>query len=63
MREHLLKEYRDRRVAVHNGKVVAVGDGQSEVIKKAFSIVGNSPFCVNRVGEEARVGRRVYRFR
>lgn len=63
MREHLLKEYKGKWVAVHNGKVVAVGDGQSEVIKKTFSIVGDSPFYVNKVGEEARVGRRVYRFR
>jgi len=63
MREHLLKEYKGKWVAVHNGKVVAVGDEQSEVIKKTFSILGDSPFYVNKVGEEARVGRRVYRFR
>jgi len=63
MREHLLKEYKGKWVAVHNGMVVAVGDGQSEVIKKAFSIVGDSPFYLSKVGEEARVGRRVCRFR
>ena len=63
MRERLLKEYKGKWVAVHNGKVVAVGDGQSEVIKKTFGILGDSPFYINKVGEEARVGRRIYRFR
>jgi len=63
IREHLLKEHKGKWVAVHDGKVVTVGDMQSEVIKKAFSIIGDSPFYINKVGEEARVGRRVYRFR
>jgi hypothetical protein len=63
MREHLLKDYKGKWVAVHNGKVVAADDEQSEVIKKTFSIVGDSPFYINKVGEEAKVGRRVYRFR
>jgi len=63
MREHLLREYKGKWVAVHNGRVVAIGDGQSEVIEKTFSILGDSPFYINKVGEEARVGRRIYRFR
>jgi hypothetical protein len=63
MREDLLKRYKGKWVAVHEGGVVAVGDQLSEVIKKAFSIVGDSPFYINKVGEEAKVGRRVYRFR
>lgn len=62
MRENLLKEYKGKWVAVHEGAVVAIGDQLSEVIKKAFSIIGDSPFYINKVGEEARVGRRVYRF-
>jgi len=63
MRESLLKKYRGKWVAVHGGEVVAAGDQLSEVVKKAFSIVGDSSFYVNKVGEEAKVGRRIYRFR
>jgi hypothetical protein len=36
MREGLLKRYKGKWVAVHEGGVVAVGDQLSEVIKKAI---------------------------
>lgn len=62
MRKVLLEKYKGRWVAVHEGRVVAVGEQLSEVIKKAFSVVGDSHFYVNKVGEESRVGQRVYRF-
>ncbi|MCS4541716.1 MAG: DUF5678 domain-containing protein [Euryarchaeota archaeon] len=61
MREELLKEFKGKWVAVHNRKVVASGNNQSEVIKSAYEVLGKSPFYLNCVGEEDKVGKRVYR--
>jgi hypothetical protein len=62
IRESLLREKKGKWVAVHDHKLVAVADDLDSLLKSTFEQV-EGPCYVNKVGEEQRVGRRVYRLR
>ncbi len=50
-RAELLKEYRDKFVAVHEGKVVAHGDSIIEVAEAGYRACGYVPIYVDLVSE------------
>jgi len=60
-RDKLLEAYKGRWVVVARGEVVAVGDSAEEAAKLAYSKVGYRPVYANKVGEEEKVMRRIYR--
>jgi hypothetical protein len=48
----LLKDYRNRYVAIHDEKVVGSGDNIVEVAKKAYKEFGYQPIYVDLVTDE-----------
>lgn len=50
-RDELMKEYRGKYVAVHDGLIVAIGDDKLEVAKAGYTQCGRVPVYVGFVGE------------
>ncbi|MEM2134994.1 MAG: DUF5678 domain-containing protein [Candidatus Jordarchaeaceae archaeon] len=63
LRLKLLEKYKGKWVAIFKGEVVVQGDAFGEVVKKAYEVTGGDVFYVTKVGEEQKVGRRIYRYR
>lgn len=42
--------------------MVVQGDAFGEVVKKAYEVTGGDVFYVTKVGEEQKVGHRIYRY-
>ncbi len=49
LKPQLLQQYPDRYVAIHQGKVVAVGDDKMDVLATAEAALGNVPLYVGQV--------------
>jgi len=55
MLPELLREYRGRVVAIHNGQVVEVGDSKVEVSERVHQRLGDVTVYVQRVSEHPRI--------
>jgi len=55
MLPELLQEYRGRVVALHNGRVVEVGDSKVEVSERVHQRLGDVTVYIQRVSEQPRV--------
>lgn len=51
-RDELMKEYRGKYVAVHDGRIVAIGDDKLEAAKAGYAQCGRVPVYVGFVSEE-----------
>jgi len=62
IRDKLLMEHRGEWVALRKGTLLASSNDLSTLLKGIFEL-GDEPVYVTKVGEEEKVGRRVYRLR
>ena len=61
MLPELLKKYKGRVVAIHNGQVVAVGDDRMELWERARQQLKGAPVYIQTVEYPARVYKMPYR--
>ena len=55
MRPELLIKYPDRVVAIHNGRVVEVGDSKTKVSEQVHQRLGDVIVYIQRVSEHSRI--------